>query len=186
MHSIFANDIFRNEMYYLFTLQTQMKREVKAAADQKIEELLKRTTESSPCSEDIFFLISRLSEHLKKHKGKKLYGYLHKDAKNEDCNMTLGEWLDKWINEFMTFTLRPSCLYGYKMVIKCQIKPFLGKRPLSALTTNEIQKFYNNVKKNGRVHPDKQHGTEISDSMVRKTHLLLHEALDMAVKKGQG
>lgn len=47
----------------------------------------------------------------------------------------------------------------------------------------EIQKFYNNVKKNGRVHPDKQHGTEISDSMIRKTHLLLHEALDMAVKQ---
>ncbi len=57
----------------------------------------------------------------------------------------------------------------------------LGNRPLSALTTNEIQKFYNTIKKNGRVRPDKQHGTEISDSMVRKIHLLLHESLDMAV-----
>ena len=109
---------------------------------------------------------------------------MYRDADlSEDCNMTLGEWLDKWISEFMTFTLRPSSLYGYEMVIKCQIKPFLGNRPPSALTTNEIQKFYNTVKKNGRVHPDKQHGTEISDSMVRKTHLLLHEALDMAVKQ---
>lgn len=109
---------------------------------------------------------------------------IYRDADlSEDCNMTLGEWLDKWISEFMTFTLRPSSLYGYEMVIKCQIKPFLGNRPLSALTTNEIQKFYNNVKKNGRVHPDKQHGTEISDSMVRKIHLLLHEPLDMAVKQ---
>ena len=109
---------------------------------------------------------------------------MYRDADlSEDYNMTLGEWLDKWISEFMTFTLRPSSLYGYEMVINCQIKPFLGKRPLSALTTNEIQKFYNNVKKNGRVHPDKQHGTEISDSMVRKIHLLLHESLDMAVKQ---
>ena len=109
---------------------------------------------------------------------------MYRDADlSEDCNMTLGEWLDKWINEFMTFTLRPSSLYGYEMVIKCQIKPFLGNRLLSALTTNEIQKFYNTIKKKGRVHPDKQHGTEISDSMVRKTHLLLHEALDMAVKQ---
>lgn len=109
---------------------------------------------------------------------------MYRDADlSEDCNMTLGEWLDKWINEFMVFTLRPSSLYGYEMVIKCQIKPYLGDRPLSALTTNEIQKFYNTVKKNGRVHPDKQHGTEISDSMVRKIHLLLHESLDMAVKQ---
>ncbi len=109
---------------------------------------------------------------------------MYRDADlSEDYNMTLGEWLDKWISEFMTFTLRPSSLYGYEMVINCQIKPFLGNRPLSALTTNEIQKFYNNVKKNGRVHPDKQHGTEISDSMVRKIHLLLHESLDMAVKQ---
>ncbi len=109
---------------------------------------------------------------------------MYRDADlSEDCNMTLGEWLDKWINEFMSFTLRPSSLYGYEMVIKCQIKPYLGNRPLSTLTTNEIQKFYNTIKKNGRVRPDKQHGTEISDSMVRKIHLLLHESLDMAVKQ---
>ena len=82
MHSIFANDIFRNEMYHLFTLQTQMRNEVKAAANQKIEELLRRSSESAPCSENMFFLILQLSKQLKKHKGKKLYGYLQKDIKN--------------------------------------------------------------------------------------------------------
>lgn len=82
LHSIFANDIFRNEMYHLFTLQTQMRNEVKAAANQKIEELLRRSSESAPCSENMFFLILQLSKQLKKHKGKKLYGYLQKDIKN--------------------------------------------------------------------------------------------------------
>ena len=82
LHSIFANDIFRNEMYHLFALQTQMRNEVKAAANQKIEELLQRSTQSTPCSENMFFLISQLTEQLKKHKGKKLYGYLQKDIKN--------------------------------------------------------------------------------------------------------
>lgn len=82
LHSIFANDIFRNEMYHLFTLQTQMRNEVKAAANQKIEELLQRSTQSTPCSENMFFLISQLAKQLKKHKGKKLYGYLQKDIKN--------------------------------------------------------------------------------------------------------
>lgn len=82
LHSIFANDIFRNEMYHLFTLQTQMRNEVKAAANQKIEELLQHSSENAPCSENMFFLISQLAEQLKKHKGKKLYGYLQKDIKN--------------------------------------------------------------------------------------------------------
>lgn len=35
LHSIFANDIFRNEMYHLFTLQTQMRNEVKQEAQKK-------------------------------------------------------------------------------------------------------------------------------------------------------
>lgn len=82
LHSIFANDIFRNEMYHLFTLQTQMRNEVKREAQQRIEEMMKRTTESAPCSENMCFLISQLAKQLKKHKGKKLYGYLQKDIKN--------------------------------------------------------------------------------------------------------
>lgn len=69
-----------------------------------------------------------------------------------------------------------------KQMIKNQIKPYLGDRPLSALTTQELQKFYNTVKKKGRVKPDKLHGTELADSMVRGIHMMLHEALDMAVR----
>ena len=96
--------------------------------------------------------------------------------------MTLGEWLDRWINEYMIFTIRESTLDSYKAMIKNQIKPYLGDRPLSALTTQELQKFYNSVKKKGRVKPDRLHGTELADSMVRSIHMMLHEALDMAVR----
>ncbi len=81
LHSIFANDIFRNEMYHLFTLQTQMRNEVKQEAQQRIEELLNRTSENTPCSEKFNYLVLLLAEQLKKHKGKKLYGYLQKNDK---------------------------------------------------------------------------------------------------------
>ena len=108
---------------------------------------------------------------------------MYRDADlTEDSNMTLGEWLDRWINEYMIFTIRESTLDSYKAMIKNQIKPYLGDRPLSALTTQELQKFYNTVKKKGRVKPDKLHGTELADSMVRGIHMMLHEALDMAVR----
>ena len=108
---------------------------------------------------------------------------MYRDADlTEDSNMTLGEWLDRWINEYMIFTIRESTLDSYKAMIKNQIKPYLGGRPLSALTTQELQKFYNTIKKNGRVKPDRRHGTELADSMVRGIHMMLHEALDMAVR----
>lgn len=97
--------------------------------------------------------------------------------------MLLSEWLNKWINEYITCYVRPNTLFSYTAMIKNQINPHLGNRPLSALTTQEIQKFYNAIKKNGRVKSDKKHGTELADSMVRKVHLMLHEALDMAVKQ---
>ncbi len=109
---------------------------------------------------------------------------MYRDADlSEDCNMTLGEWLDKWISEFMIFTIREGTLSAYKSLIEHQIKPYLGNRPLSTLTTNEIQKFYNAIKKNGRVHADREHGTELADSMVRKIHMLLHESLDTAMQQ---
>ena len=82
LHSIFASDIFRNEMYHLFSLQTQMRNEVKREAQQRIDELVKRTCENIQCDEKFNSLIAQLAMQLKKHKGKKLYGYLQKDVKN--------------------------------------------------------------------------------------------------------
>ena len=109
---------------------------------------------------------------------------IYRDADlSEDCNMLLSEWLDKWINEYITCYVRPNTLFGYTAMIKNQINPYLGNRPISSLTTNEIQKFYNTIKKNGRVKSDKKHRMELADSMVRKVHMMLHEALDIAVKQ---
>ncbi|MCM1062800.1 MAG: relaxase MobL [Eubacterium sp.] len=82
LHSIFANDIFRNEMYHLFTLQTQMRNEVKQKAQQKIDELVKHSAKNIPCDDNFKFLIMQLAVQLKKHKGKKLYGYLNKETKH--------------------------------------------------------------------------------------------------------
>ena len=82
LHSIFTNDIFRNEMYHLFTLQAQMRNEVKQEAQQRIEELVKRTSENIPCGDNFYLLIEQLFMRLQKHKGKKLYGYLDRNTKD--------------------------------------------------------------------------------------------------------
>lgn len=100
----------------------------------------------------------------------------------EESSMTIGEWLDRWINNYMYLTIRESTLDGYKALIKNQIKPYIGDKPLSSLTTQDIQKFYNTVKEKGRVRPDKLNGSQLSDSVVRSIHMLLHEAMDAAVR----
>ena len=101
----------------------------------------------------------------------------------EESRITLGEWLDKWMDEYMMFTLRESTLESYGCLIRNQVKPFIGNKPLSALTTSEMQKFYNKIKKEGRVREHPIHGKALADSMVRGIHMMLHESLDMAIKE---
>lgn len=101
----------------------------------------------------------------------------------EDCRMTLGEWLDKWLDEYMIFTIRESTLDSYRALVKNQVKPFIGGKQIASLTTADMQKFYNKIKKEGRVREHPIHGKTLADSMVRGVHMMLHEALDTAVKE---
>ena len=101
----------------------------------------------------------------------------------EECRMTLGEWMDKWMDEYMIFTIKENTIKGYRSQIDHQIKPFIGHKQLASLTTADIQKFYNKIKKEGRAHPHPIHGHVLSDSMVRKIHMMLHEAMEVAVRE---
>ena len=101
----------------------------------------------------------------------------------EECRMTLGEWMDKWLDEYMIFAIRESTLDSYRGMVNNQVKPFIGNKQLASLTTADVQKFYNKIKKEGRVREHPVHGKMLADSMVRSVHMMLHEALDMAVKE---
>lgn len=101
----------------------------------------------------------------------------------EECRMTLGEWLDKWLDEYMLFTVREGTLNSYRNIVNNQVKRFIGGKPIGSLTTAEIQKFYNTIKKEGRAREHSIYGRQLSDSFVRKVHMMLHEALDAAVKE---
>ena len=101
----------------------------------------------------------------------------------EECRMTLGEWMDKWLDEYMIFTVRETTLESYRSLTENQVKRFMGDRQLSTLTTADIQKFYNKIKKQGRVKPKRDGSHELSDSVVRGVHMMLHESLDTAVRE---
>lgn len=81
MRGVFAKDIFRNEMYYSFTLETQMRNKVRAETKKRIDELLRNTETPTSASEEIQNLYVRLTSQLSDYKGKKVYGYLPKNIK---------------------------------------------------------------------------------------------------------
>ena len=102
---------------------------------------------------------------------------------NENSNMTLGEWLDKWLNEEMSLTLRESTMDSYRNIIEHHIKPYLGDRKISSVTTADVQKLYNWLRENGRVEEHWDKGNRLSDSMVRSIHMMLHQAMDAALRE---
>lgn len=81
IRSLFAKDIFRNEMYQAFTLETQMRDGVRVEAKKQIDELLRGAETPTSASEEIQNLYVRLIGQLSNYKGKKVYGYLPKSIK---------------------------------------------------------------------------------------------------------
>lgn len=95
----------------------------------------------------------------------------------EDSRMTLGEWLDRWLNEYKADTVRPGTLRSYRTQIEQYIKPQLGDKQVSMITTQDVQRMYRRLKKEGRVRENPEKGTQLSDSTVRGIHSLLHLAM---------
>lgn len=81
LRSAFGNDIFRQEQYQLFQLQTGLRQDIKAKSEQKIQELITHAKEYPEPTMQIHFLFVKLRKQLDKHKGKKVYGYLPKPIK---------------------------------------------------------------------------------------------------------
>lgn len=101
----------------------------------------------------------------------------------EQSNITLSEWLDKWLNDYMKFTVRESTWRSYKTYIENHIKPNLGDKQIAFITTADVQKMYNYLKDFGRKEEHPVHGKKLADSTVRSVHMLLHEAMDVAVRE---
>ena len=81
LRSCFGNDIFQQEQYHLFQLQTGLREDIKQKSEQKIRDLITQAEAESVPSEQLQFLFVKLRKQLECHKGKKVYGYLPKPIK---------------------------------------------------------------------------------------------------------
>ena len=81
LRSSFGNDIFQQEQYHLFQLQTGLREDIKEKSEQKIRDLINQAEAESVPNEQLQFLFVKLRKQLDQHKGKKVYGYLPKQIK---------------------------------------------------------------------------------------------------------
>lgn len=99
-------------------------------------------------------------------------------------DMTFGEWLDFWYQNYSKPRLRPKSQLDYENSIYRHIIPALGKIPLAELTANDLQQFYAQMKKSGRLRCTALYGEGLSDRMVRACHTRCLTALNRAIADG--
>lgn len=113
----------------------------------------------------------------------------------EPTKMTVGEWLETWERDFLN-GVNPFTKLNYSQHIRNHIIPALGNRKLQQLSGPDIQKFYNQLLREGgkiRCHDKegnvmKKDGQPVyvsvplSAKTVKNIHGVLHKALEKAVK----
>ena len=99
-------------------------------------------------------------------------------------NYTVATWVRTWYEVYAEPRIRPNTREYYTNYIENYIVPGIGKIKLDKLTTIQIQRFYNNLQKNGRVqrkgYPELK-DKSLSSRVVRGVHALLSNCLDQAV-----
>ena len=98
--------------------------------------------------------------------------------------MTLAEWLDRWLEKYMTGSVRPGTLEGYRKDMDNHVKPYLGEKLLIKLTSDDLRELYQLLLKRGRKLPRQNCGPGLAPATVRGIHTTLHHALKAAVDEG--
>ena len=99
-------------------------------------------------------------------------------------NYTVASWVRTWYEVYAEPRIRPNTKAYYTNYIENHIIPGIGNISLDKLTTIQIQRFYNNLQKTGRVQ--RKNFPELKDKslsprVVRGVHTLLHNCLEQAV-----
>src|SRR5215211_3849686 len=89
----------------------------------------------------------------------------------DDDNLTVKEYLDRWLADSVRGTVRESTYSRDKYLVTNHIKPALGRLKLTNLNALHLQGFYRD-----------RLNSVLSGSTVQKMHHVLHKALAQAVK----
>lgn len=97
----------------------------------------------------------------------------------EDSQMTLGQWLDRWLDR-MTGVVGPLTMKRYEGTVVRHIKPYLGEKIISQVTGKDIQKLYDILARHG----NRITGEGLASGTIRGIHAMFHEAMGAAQQAG--
>lgn len=97
--------------------------------------------------------------------------------------ITIGQWLDEWYENYVKTSLRPSTIKNFETLIRLHIKPVIGNVKLKTLTPMYLQKLYVRLLEQGRIdRPESKNQPKgLSAKTVRNIHSVLYSACDKAV-----
>ena len=96
---------------------------------------------------------------------------------------TVASWLRTWYELYAKPNIRTAIANRYELIIEHYTIPRIGSVKLKELTTRHPQKLYKELLESGRIHIGKNQDKGLSTTTVRSVHLMLHCALDRAVKE---
>ena len=99
-------------------------------------------------------------------------------------DMSVGQWMDFWYQNYEKMKLRLTTQRGYEDRIYKHIIPAIGKNKLNKLTQGDLQQFYARLKTEGRQRNVEYYGPGLSNRSVRMIHAICRSALEKAVDEG--
>ena len=96
---------------------------------------------------------------------------------------TVASWLRTWYELYAKPNVRTATANRYKLIIEQYTVPRIGNIKLKKLTTQHLQKLYKELLESGRIHVGKGQDNGLSTTTVHSVHLMLHCALERAVKE---
>ena len=115
----------------------------------------------------------------------KLKAELGAVTKKTTPTMSFGEWMDFWYQTYCKNTLKESTQATYEQRIYKQIIPKLGHIPLNQLNAGTLEKFYAQLKSNGRLVRRDIYGPGLANSVIRSIHAHCRAALEKAVTENR-
>ena len=105
------------------------------------------------------------------------------DISQDGEKYTVATWLQTWYELYAKPNVRTATANRYELIIEQYVIPRIGSVKLKKLTSRQLQKLYKELLEGGRIHIGKGQGKGLSSTTVRSVHLMLHTALERAVKE---
>ncbi len=119
----------------------------------------------------------------KKDAEKKLAELLHQIDNGiyiKPGKITLREFLERWLRDYAWANLAPRTAEGYEHIVRRHLIPAMGNVLLDQLKPETLQRYYTDKLEGGRCDGK----GALSPRTVRHHHVILHNALDKAMKWG--